>query len=103
MFLLLWRKKLGKCTYKLPAQAQVLLKVYDHFYLHACTYALYRPIHRQCRVKGYSRFPASVLTTRMHGAYNSYARCIRIVSTKHMDGEHDTRKISNRHLEVYTE
>lgn len=30
MFLLLWRKKLGKCTYKLPAQAQVqvLLKVY---------------------------------------------------------------------------
>ena len=32
---------------KLPAQAQVLLKVYDHFYLHACTYALYRPIHRQ--------------------------------------------------------
>lgn len=47
MFLLLWRKKLGKCTYKLPAQAQVLLKVYDHFYLHACTYALYRLIHRQ--------------------------------------------------------
>ena len=39
MFLLLWRKKLGKCTYKLPAQAQVLLKVYDRFYLHACTYA----------------------------------------------------------------
>lgn len=28
MFLLLWRKKLGKCTYKLPAQAQVLLRVY---------------------------------------------------------------------------
>ncbi len=47
MFLLLWRKKLGKCTYKLLAQAQVLLKVYDRFYLHACTYALYRPIHRQ--------------------------------------------------------
>ena len=49
MFLLLWRKKLGKCTYKLPAQAQDagLLKVYDRFYLHACTYALYRPIHRQ--------------------------------------------------------
>ena len=45
MFLLLWREKLGKCTYKLPAQ--VLLKVYDRFYLHACTYALYRPIHRQ--------------------------------------------------------
>lgn len=43
MFLLLWRKKLGKCTYKLPAQAQVLLKVYDRFYLHACTYALYLP------------------------------------------------------------
>ena len=67
------------------------------------TFLLNRPIHRQCTVKGYSRFPASVLTTRMHGAYNSYARCIRIVSTKHMDGEHDTRKISNRHLEVYTE
>lgn len=31
MFLLLWRKKLGKCTYKLPAQAQVLLKVYGFF------------------------------------------------------------------------
>ena len=29
MFLLLWRKKLGKCTYKLPAQ--VLLKVYGFF------------------------------------------------------------------------
>ena len=40
------------------------------------TFLLNRPIHRQCRVKGYSRFPASVLTTRMHGAYNLYARCL---------------------------
>ena len=44
MFLLLWRKKLGKCTYKLPAQAQVqvLLKVYDHFTrLHLCSVSPY--------------------------------------------------------------
>lgn len=44
MFLLLWRKKLGKCTYKLPAQAQVLLKVYDRFLptrLHLCSVSPY--------------------------------------------------------------
>ena len=83
MFLLLWRKKLGKCTYRLPAQAQVLLKVYDRFYLHACTYALYRPIHRQYKVKAHSFFfgyrarrpyawclrpVCTMLITRMHGA-----------------------------------